>query len=245
MIDFWLVLRNLHRRDKFRCLAGIACTVASATDTATNHPWRNSFTVCVLNEELTMPLKSNGWTDAPADVIDHIDVLFSYALVLARSNDEAVALVQETYDRYFEATKRLGISHSTKSWMFTALRSIWLRRMRRKRTRPETLSIEEVNSNLSETSKSLPAHGISRIECLEVREAIQQLPLDFREVILLREYAELSFQEIAKVLNCPVDTVMSLLTGARSKLRMLLSAILLMQGGSTAQGRICKTTTPI
>ena len=116
--------------------------------------------------------------------------------------------------------------------------------MRRQRTGPETFSIDEENSNLIETSKNHPAHGVSLIECLKVREAIQQLPLDFREVILLREYAELSFQEIAKILNCPVDTVMSRLTSARSKLRMLLSAILLMQGESKALGRIRKTTTP-
>ena len=116
--------------------------------------------------------------------------------------------------------------------------------MRRQRTEPETLSIDEEKNNLIETSKNHPAHGVSRIDCLKVREAIQQLPLDFREVILLREYAELSFPEIAKILNCPVDTVMFRLTGARSKLRMFLSAILLMQGGSKALGKTCKTMTP-
>jgi RNA polymerase sigma-70 factor (ECF subfamily) len=191
-----------------------------------------------------MPLKPNGWTDAPADIIDHIDALFSYAVILTGNNNEAVALVQETYDRAFEATKRLGIRRNVKSWMFTTIRNIWLSSMRSQRAGPETFSIEEENSNLIETSKNHSAHGVSRIECLKVREAIQQLPLDFREVILLREYAELSFQEIAKILNCPVDTVMFRLTGARSKLRMLLSAILLMQGGSKALGKTCKTTTP-
>jgi RNA polymerase sigma-70 factor (ECF subfamily) len=191
-----------------------------------------------------MPLKPNGWTDAPADVIDHIDALFSYAVILTGNNNEAVALVQETYDRAFEATKRLAISCNVKSWMFTTLRNIWLSGLRRRCAGLETLSIADENSNVTETSKNLYVPDVNRVECLKVREAIQRLPMDLREVILLREYGELSFQEIAKILNCPVDTVMSRLTGARSKLRMLLSAILHVQGGSTALGRICKTTTP-
>jgi len=56
-----------------------------------------------------------------------------------------------------------------------------------------------------------------------VRTAIQELSLEFREVILLREFEELSYQEIAGLLGCPQGTVMSRLARARSKLRVLLS----------------------
>jgi RNA polymerase sigma-70 factor (ECF subfamily) len=55
-----------------------------------------------------------------------------------------------------------------------------------------------------------------------VREAIQQLPVLLREVILLREYEELSYHEIASLMQCPLGTVMSRLARARSKLRTLL-----------------------
>jgi predicted DNA-binding protein (UPF0251 family) len=61
------------------------------------------------------------------------------------------------------------------------------------------------------------------VEREQVRAAIQQLPLPFREIILLREYEELSYQEIAVLLDCPPGTVMSRLARARSKLRDLLS----------------------
>ena len=64
---------------------------------------------------------------------------------------------------------------------------------------------------------------VNRVEREQVRAAIQQLPLPFREIILLREYEELSYQEIAALLDCPPGTVMSRLARARSKLRDLLS----------------------
>ena len=78
--------------------------------------------------------------------------------------------------------------------------------------------------DIAETGKDPYAFYVSRMEHEQVREAIQQLPLDFREVILLREFEELSYQEIATILDCPTGTVMSRLARARAKLRMLLSA---------------------
>jgi predicted DNA-binding protein (UPF0251 family) len=65
---------------------------------------------------------------------------------------------------------------------------------------------------------------VSDLEGEQVRHAIEQLPLEFREVILLREYEELSYENIAAMLECPAGTVMSRLARARSKLRDLLVA---------------------
>ena len=58
-----------------------------------------------------------------------------------------------------------------------------------------------------------------------MRAAIQELPVEFREIILLREYEDLSYQEIASVLDCPIGTVMSRLARARKTLRTLLAEI--------------------
>jgi hypothetical protein len=63
---------------------------------------------------------------------------------------------------------------------------------------------------------------VSKRETEQVRMAIQKLSEEFREIILLREYEELSYLEIASVLECPVGTVMSRLGRARAKLRALL-----------------------
>jgi RNA polymerase sigma-70 factor (ECF subfamily) len=56
-----------------------------------------------------------------------------------------------------------------------------------------------------------------------VRETIQQLSLELHEIILLREFEELTYREIANLLGCPIGTVMSRLARARSKLRTLVS----------------------
>ena len=72
-------------------------------------------------------------------------------------------------------------------------------------------------------SKDPHALYVSKVERQLVREAIQPLSVEFREIIVLREYGELSYQEIASVLGCPAGTVMSRLGRARSKLRSLLS----------------------
>ena len=74
-----------------------------------------------------------------------------------------------------------------------------------------------------EPSKGPYALYVSKVEREQVREAIQQLPVEFREIILLREYEKLSYQEIAVVLGCPAGTVVSRLGSARSRLRVLLS----------------------
>jgi RNA polymerase sigma-70 factor (ECF subfamily) len=74
-----------------------------------------------------------------------------------------------------------------------------------------------------DTAKDPYATYVSNVEQEQVRGAIQQLPLEFREVILLREYEELSYEEIAAMLESPVGTVMSRLARARLKLRELLS----------------------
>ena len=82
--------------------------------------------------------------------------------------------------------------------------------------------------NIHDALLSIPyVFYVRKMEHEQVREAIQQLPVDFREVILLREVEELSYQEITTILDCPPGTVMSRLARARAKLRTLLSAALL------------------
>lgn len=161
--------------------------------------------------------------------IEHVDGLYGYALVLTQNRTDAEDLVQETYLRAIRAMGRLRDDSNVKGWLFTILRNIWLNEARRRRKAPESVDVEadERISNLVDVSTEGPHEAyVSKLQRRHVRLALQQLPEEAREVILLREWEQLSYQEIATVLDCPVGTVMSRLARARSKLRDLLSSLL-------------------
>ena len=169
------------------------------------------------------------------DLSEYVDGLYSYALVLSRNRTEAEDLVQETCLRAIRAMERLRPDSNVKSWLFTILRNIWFNQLRQWRTAPEIveLDLDGTGPNKAvDTAKDPHATYVSNIEQEQVRAAIQQLSEEFREIILLREYEELSYQEIAIVLECPPGTVMSRLARARSKLRDLLSPIPLAPGSA-------------
>jgi RNA polymerase sigma-70 factor, ECF subfamily len=164
----------------------------------------------------------NNHTQLTIDFSEYLDALYSYAVVLSRNRAEAEDLVQETCLRALRAMQRLRSDSNIKSWLFTILRNIWLNQLRHSRTAGEVfeLDLDGNGANLAvDTAKDAYATYVSNVEREQVRQAIQQLPLEFREVILLREYEELSYEEIASLLDCPVGTVMSRLARARTKLR--------------------------
>ena len=160
------------------------------------------------------------------DLGQYLDGLYGYAMVLSRNSTESEDLVQETCLRALRAIGGLRAEGSVKSWLFTILRNIWLNQLRQRRTGPDLIELDAEENSVYEPSdvKQDPHDGyVNRVEHEQVRAAIQQLPLEFREIIILREYEELSYQEIAALLDCPPGTVMSRLARVRSKLRDLLS----------------------
>ncbi len=158
-------------------------------------------------------------------VLEYIDALFGYALMLTRNRTDAEDLLQETYVRALRAMDNLREKSNLKSWLFTILRNIWLNELRRRKTIPTLVEIDEDGYSVDELAENT-RNSLEILICNEdrerVRSAIHSLPVDFREIILLREFEELSYQEIATVLGCPAGTVMSRLGRARAKLRAVL-----------------------
>lgn len=181
-----------------------------------------------------MFFRSNGSTSEADMLSEHIDGLYSYALALSRNRDDAEDLVQETYVRAIPAVRRLRQESNVKSWMFTILRNIWLNQLRQPRIAVQ-MSGTDIDQMLPEfrvpSAKDPHSMLLTRLDQDQVRQAIARLPVESREIILLREFEDLSYQEIAGVLKCPIGTVMSRLGRARSKLRALLSSTL--AGGSS------------
>jgi RNA polymerase sigma-70 factor (ECF subfamily) len=155
----------------------------------------------------------------------YMDGLYAYAMVLSRNPAMAADLVQESYLRALKAKESLRPDSNVKSWLFTILRNIWLNHLRHERAGPKLAELDS-DENLADVSiaTSEDPHDlyVRNLQREQVRAAIQQLPIEFREIIILREYEELSYSEIANVLQCPMGTVMSRLARARSRLGDLL-----------------------
>jgi RNA polymerase sigma-70 factor (ECF subfamily) len=174
------------------------------------------------------------------DFSEYVDGLYGYALILSRNRTEAEDLVQETCLRALRAMERLRPDSNTKSLLFTILRNIWFNQLRRWRTSPEVVELDLDGNDPNravDTAADPYATYVSNVEQEQVRTAIQQLPVEFREIIVLREYEELSYQEIATVLECPLGTVMSRLARARSRLRDLLFSSMMVP---RSQGRVAR-----
>ncbi len=155
--------------------------------------------------------------------MEYLDGLYSYALVLSRNQAEAEDLVQETYVRAARAMYGLRADSNMKRCFFTVLRNIWLDQLRKGRSGLHNLDEGPANGS----SYDLP---VSKIEGERVRAAIHMLPVAFREIIVLREYEQLSYEEIGSIVGCAAGAVVSRLGKARSELRILLSAKLMKSG---------------
>jgi RNA polymerase sigma-70 factor (ECF subfamily) len=94
-----------------------------------------------------------------------------------------------------QAMEKVRADSNMKVWLSTILRNVWLNQVRRRRHGPQMVQMEVgdgVASSLIEPSKDPHDLHVGKIEAEQVRAAIQELPVQFREVILLREYEDLS-----------------------------------------------------
>lgn len=156
--------------------------------------------------------------------LEHIDALYGYALALTRNQTEAEDLVQETYVRAMRAFGQLTPHSNSKSWLFVIMRNAWLNQVRHSRSGPHFVELAGEDEHISEDRAGNDPHTIylRKLEREEVKQAIENLPTTYREIIILRDIEGFTYQEIATMLGCPAGTVMSRLGRARGKLRALL-----------------------
>ena len=163
------------------------------------------------------------------DALHYLDGLYGYAMSLTHNRADAEDLVQETYLRAMSAFERLRPNSNLKSWLFTILRNIYLNQIRDGRSHLQVDIDEPVPGPWEfedKSSKDPLFLYVAKVKQADVRKAIEKLPDAYREVIVLREFEELSYEQIAQVLDCPSGTVMSRLSKARETLReMLHSAV--------------------
>jgi RNA polymerase sigma factor (sigma-70 family) len=154
--------------------------------------------------------------------LPHLDAAFNLARWLTRDHHFAEDVVQEAYLRAFKfiGTFRGG---DGKAWLLTIVRNTFL--SLRKQNHPEhphepfDEDVHDVPVEAGTQSGDPQALLIRNADGRLVGEAMEALPAQFREVLVLREIEELSYKEIAMVTNMPIGTVMSRLARARALLR--------------------------
>jgi RNA polymerase sigma factor (sigma-70 family) len=157
-------------------------------------------------------------------VVPHLDAAFNYARWLTRNDADAEDVVQDAVVRAFRFFSSVRTDNA-RSWLFTIVRRTWYARVAKPGNRIPSTEYDELTDRRSGEVPQMDDLLIRREQAERVRRAVEQLPVDFREVIVLRELEGLSYQEIATVVNIPIGTVMSRLSRARERLIPVLDAV--------------------
>jgi len=149
----------------------------------------------------------------------HFERLYNFACWLTQDRHEAEDLVQETYAKALKGFSSFQPGTNFRAWIYKILRNTFLTsRTGLKATSNVPLDLEddEVLPLAKETPESIL---LQRSDSQLVQQALEQLPVAYREVLLLCEVEEMSYQEISTTLAIPMGTVMSRLSRARRALR--------------------------
>jgi RNA polymerase sigma-70 factor (ECF subfamily) len=156
------------------------------------------------------------------------DQLYNFARWLTQDSAEADDLVQETYAKALRGFSSFQIGTNFRAWMYRILRNSFL--SSRTGLKNTVVFDEEDHDSIPATDSATPESLlIDQAKREVVQQALEELPVHFREILLLCEVEEMSYQEISEALAIPSGTVMSRLFRARKALRRRLQAKL--QGG--------------
>jgi RNA polymerase sigma-70 factor (ECF subfamily) len=161
------------------------------------------------------------------EALPHLDAIYRVALRLAGDTHDADDLVQETMLRALRAWDQYRPGTNARAWLLTILRNAFVNRYRRARRRGEVVDVHEIESfTVFPDAPDADPEGdfFSRIVDDEVVRAIDALPPDFREVLVLSDLEGLPYAEIAGIVGVPVGTVKSRLFRARQHLQQRLYA---------------------
>ena len=156
-------------------------------------------------------------------VAPHLGAAFNFARWLTHNDHDAQDIVQEAYLRAFKSFSGFHGSNG-RAWLLTIVRNTAYTLLKKNRVADLTITFdEEVHASGRESVS--PAAILEHAEDAElIKNAMNELPAEFREILTLRHQEELSYQEIGEILKIPTGTVMSRLARARAKLREYLTS---------------------
>jgi RNA polymerase sigma-70 factor (ECF subfamily) len=162
-------------------------------------------------------------------VARHRDKIYARAFSMMRNEDEALDLSQEAWVKSWQRLKQFQGDSSFGTWMTRIVINLCLDQLRR-RKRQRTESIEEMDEETGGVERQMPVVIVNPTERLErgelrkkIDHALGQLSHEHRTVLVLHEFEEMEYKEIAKTMECSIGTVMSRLFYARRKMAALLA----------------------
>ena len=157
------------------------------------------------------------------NILPHLDAAYNLARWLTRNEQDAEDMAHESYLRAFKFFDGFR-GTDARAWLLAIVRNTCYTWLQQNRGRETMASFdEEIHS--SENEASNPAKLVLKSDDREMlKQALEELPVEFREVVVLRDLEELSYKQVAEIANIPLGTVMSRLARARERLKRILSA---------------------
>ena len=168
-------------------------------------------------------------------LIPHLDAAYYLARWLMRNDADAQDVVQEAYLRalrFFDGF----YGKNPRAWLLTIVRNTCYTSLRKNRASDFSCDFDEAARDWESDEPDPETLQVMKVEKQLVVDAIEDLPIEFREVVILREFEELSYKEIAAVTGIPIGTVMSRLARARKRLLVSLTQTGVWQTGKYARG---------
>jgi len=179
----------------------------------------------------------NGPMDEPAKlalfeqtIVPHMNAAYNVARWLTRNAHDAEDVVQEAYLRAFRFFDGFN-GNDGKAWLLTIVRNTCLTWLRREHAGGGAVQFDEQTHSPDREKTNPEVMLLSKSNLGQLRECVEALPLDYREIVVLRELEELSYREIADIAGIPLGTVMSRLSRGRQRLEDCVAAR--TNGGTT------------